>query len=443
MTHICHEVRINGPIELVFDLVTTTRSWPQWHPATEAVSGVTDRPLALGDQVHERAVIGGRVHEGTWTVTEHVRPSRLVLQIDGGRIQITYTFSSDGEATLLRRELRYPPQDFAGGTADPAALDARVHAQSEAALRRLAWLVEHQLLLERNKRVSRGILEPAFNQADLTAIDAGFTPDAAIHDPGTDFRGPAQLRAGLASLLAAFPDFRFTVLDQLAEGDRVLIRYRGQGTQRGDFLGIPATGRRIDYTGMFLVRVEGAQIAEVWAQPDQLGIVRQLGASLSTVEHTEPTPLGGARRDEGATHAPPDRLQAAGAGGQSGGDAGPGVRGRDMAGFSLFIKFVARDGERDALVDCFMAAIASGRAIPGLEALTVHTGRDEPDTVWVNELWTSQAAFQAAQADPEVQALVQQVRALTVGAPEVTQATPVGARQWQPGGPPHAPPTGA
>ena len=83
-------------------------------------------------------------------------------------------------------------------------------------------------------------------------------------------------------MLRAFPDFHFTVLDQLAEGDRVVIRYRGQGTQRDEFLGIPATGRRIDYTGLLLVRLDGERIAEFWAQPDQLGILKQLGAQIST-----------------------------------------------------------------------------------------------------------------------------------------------------------------
>jgi predicted ester cyclase len=143
--------------------------------------------------------------------------------------------------------------------------------------------VEQEPPLERNKRLSRRILEQAFNEGNLAAIDTGFTGDAVIHDPGIDYHGPAQLRQGLAGLLTAFPDFHFEVLDQLAEGDRVVIRYRGQGTHRGgEFLGIPASGRRIDYTGLVLVRLAGEQIAEFWAQPDQLGLLKQLGARMIT-----------------------------------------------------------------------------------------------------------------------------------------------------------------
>lgn len=284
MSDVLNEILIDGPIELVFDLVTTTRSWPFWHPATQSVSGVTERPLELGDQVHERAVIAGREHEAVWTVAERVAPNKLVLQIDGGRIQITYSFAERDNATQLTRELRYRRQDLAGGARDPDALQARMHAESEIALQRLKPIVEASIPLERNKRASRRILERAFNDQDLQALVDGFTPDAAIHDPGTDFRGPAELRRGLEALLAAFPDFHFTVLDQVAEGDRVTIRYRGQGTHRAEFLGVKATGRHIDYAGLLLLRLEDGRITEFWAQPDQLGLLKQLGARVDLPE---------------------------------------------------------------------------------------------------------------------------------------------------------------
>jgi hypothetical protein len=99
----------------------------------------------VGDQVTERAVIGGRVHEGMWTVTEHSHPTHVVLQIDGGRIHITYRFNAEGGATVLRRELRYRPQDFAGGADDPGGLEQRMGAQSQLALECLKPLVERVL----------------------------------------------------------------------------------------------------------------------------------------------------------------------------------------------------------------------------------------------------------------------------------------------------------
>ncbi len=127
-------------------------------------------------------------------------------------------------------------------------------------------------------------LEDAFNRGNLDAIDGAFAPDVVIHDPGLELRGRAELRQGIDRLRVAFPDFHFTVEDLFADGDQVAIRYRGAGTHRAEFLGVPATSRRIDYRGIIIVRLEGGQIAEVWAQPDQLGILQQLGARLSLGE---------------------------------------------------------------------------------------------------------------------------------------------------------------
>jgi steroid delta-isomerase-like uncharacterized protein len=136
--------------------------------------------------------------------------------------------------------------------------------------------------LDENKARARRILEAAFNHGNLEAVDAGFTADALIHDPsGLEMRGPSELKLGLKSLLTAFPDFHFTVEDQLAEGDKVSIRFRGRGTHRGEFLGVPATGKAFTYTGIFIVQLHAGQIAELWASPDQLGLLRQLGARVA------------------------------------------------------------------------------------------------------------------------------------------------------------------
>jgi steroid delta-isomerase-like uncharacterized protein len=128
-----------------------------------------------------------------------------------------------------------------------------------------------------NKAVARRLFA-AMTQGDLDAVDALFTPDAVIHDPGREFRGPAAIRQGLSALRAAFPDVAYTVEDQVAEGDRVASRYRGEGTHRGEWRGVPATGRRFSYTGILIHRFEGGRIAEFWGQADNVGLLQQLGA---------------------------------------------------------------------------------------------------------------------------------------------------------------------
>jgi hypothetical protein len=64
-TRIVNEVTINGPLDDVFDLVTTARYWTEWHPATVGVSGVVDRPIASGAVIRERAQIASTSMKAT------------------------------------------------------------------------------------------------------------------------------------------------------------------------------------------------------------------------------------------------------------------------------------------------------------------------------------------------------------------------------------------
>jgi predicted ester cyclase len=128
------------------------------------------------------------------------------------------------------------------------------------------------------KALFEQFVEEVFHRANLGAVDQFFTPDARIVDPGVEMRGPMALIPALRGLLTAFPDLRITVEEQIEEGDRLAVRYRGEGTHRVAWRGIPARGTPISYTGILIVRFEGGRIAEYWAQPDLLGLLQQLGA---------------------------------------------------------------------------------------------------------------------------------------------------------------------
>ena len=111
MALIVNIITITGPAEAVFDLVTTARYWPRWHPATLAVGGVTQRPFGLGDRIHERVRFGDVVTQGTWEVVEHDRPRRSVLRIDRPFVQIAYTFYSPS-AEVFARSVKADFSDF-------------------------------------------------------------------------------------------------------------------------------------------------------------------------------------------------------------------------------------------------------------------------------------------------------------------------------------------
>lgn len=148
MKTITNRINITGNGAAIFDLVTTTRFWTAWHPATTGVGCVTQRPFQLGDKIRERAQIGARVHEGTWTVIAHERPVRTVLRMESGRIHITYTFQPNDTGVTFARTLDYYPDDFAASVPDPALLEKLMFTQSEQALQKLKGLVERILAEE-------------------------------------------------------------------------------------------------------------------------------------------------------------------------------------------------------------------------------------------------------------------------------------------------------
>jgi Polyketide cyclase / dehydrase and lipid transport len=148
LTTITNAIAIRGLAGPVFDLATTARLWPRWHPATRAVAGVTERPYQLGDLIHEDIEVGGVAARVVWRVTEHDRPHRVTFQRDSPLARITYTFQQAKEVIEFRRELEYEASVAADLFPDPAQLERLLHAQSEQSLRQLKALVEGILLEE-------------------------------------------------------------------------------------------------------------------------------------------------------------------------------------------------------------------------------------------------------------------------------------------------------
>lgn len=78
-------------------------------------------------------------------------------------------------------------------------------------------------------------------------------------------------------MLAGFPDYQTIIEDMLAEGNRVAARIRMTGTQTGEFMGVPPTGRQISFTGIYIVRIANSKIVEHWGEEDGVSLLQQLG----------------------------------------------------------------------------------------------------------------------------------------------------------------------
>jgi steroid delta-isomerase-like uncharacterized protein len=134
-------------------------------------------------------------------------------------------------------------------------------------------------MAQRNKDVSRRLIEEVFNQGKLELLDELAAQDSVGHDAAMPepTTGPEGMKRLIGNYRTAFPDIRFTIEDQVAEGDRVATRWTARGTHEGDLWGISPTGRQSTVTGITIDRIEGGKIAEAWTNWDALGLMQQLG----------------------------------------------------------------------------------------------------------------------------------------------------------------------
>ena len=134
-------------------------------------------------------------------------------------------------------------------------------------------------MLQENKALVSGFVE-AVNTQDwprvLSLVATDFSRhSAAAGDP--QVRSAAQLVAFLQAEYVTFPDAEETLLDLLADGDRVAARHQFRGTQLGPMGPFPPSGRVMCATYLAIYRIENGRIAEAWAEWDNLAGLRQLG----------------------------------------------------------------------------------------------------------------------------------------------------------------------
>jgi len=131
---------------------------------------------------------------------------------------------------------------------------------------------------EENKAIVRRWVE-AFNEGNLDAVDELLTDTYIRHDPNSpEVRGPEEEKQLIVMYRSAFPDFRFTVEDMVAEDNRVATRLGISATHKGELLGIPPTENRLSLTALEIYRLREGKIDEQWVNVDTLGMMQQIGA---------------------------------------------------------------------------------------------------------------------------------------------------------------------
>lgn len=132
---------------------------------------------------------------------------------------------------------------------------------------------------EKNKAIVRRWVE-GLNKHDLTIADEVISDDYIAHIAGgLEFKGPPGAKQMFDPLVSAFPDFNYTIDDMVAEGDKVAYRVTLKATHKGDFMGIPPTGKSITTTAAFFYRLTGGKIVEALQYTDSIAVYQQLGVS--------------------------------------------------------------------------------------------------------------------------------------------------------------------
>ncbi len=139
---------------------------------------------------------------------------------------------------------------------------------------------------EQNKAAARRFFE-LWESGNTDQFDEVVAADAVDHDPQRPFpddRGAEAARKTAEMFLAAFPDTAYTIEQQVAEGDLVVTRWIARGTHEGELMGIPATQKSVEVSGIAIDRFSDGKIAESWGNWDTIGLMQQLGAIPAPAE---------------------------------------------------------------------------------------------------------------------------------------------------------------
>lgn len=139
--------------------------------------------------------------------------------------------------------------------------------------------------MERNELVKR--LVDAYNNK-FEDFDALLTDDVVLVRDEEKAHGREEFKKVLTRLQKAFPDLQYKIDDTIVAGDRIILRWEGRGTHKGEYLGVPATGRAASYTGITIYELKGDKVAKIFVAADLLSLLRRLRDARVAAEKEGP-----------------------------------------------------------------------------------------------------------------------------------------------------------
>lgn len=142
---------------------------------------------------------------------------------------------------------------------------------------------------DQNKALTQKFYDEVANKGNMAAADQLLAEDFVDHEP---FPGIGPGRDGckqfFSMMRSAFPDLKFEIKQMIAEGDRVAVFVSMTGTHKGDFMGMPPSGRAFKTDAIDIIRIADGKAVEHWGVTDGMTMMQQLGAMPGMPEHNPP-----------------------------------------------------------------------------------------------------------------------------------------------------------
>lgn len=132
--------------------------------------------------------------------------------------------------------------------------------------------------VENNKAIARRFIQ-VWGDGNLDVVDELAAPSLVVRYPTIPqvIQGSRAFRHVLAGFRSAFPDSALRVEEEIAEGEKVVIRWSFSGTHKGDILGVPPTDKKVTWTGITIYRIVDGKVVEEQGEEDFAGFFRQVG----------------------------------------------------------------------------------------------------------------------------------------------------------------------
>jgi len=159
-----------------------------------------------------------------------------------------------------------------------------VGCQDKEAMAELEAFKAQAEVEEQNKALVIEWLEQ-WDSGNFAIADKIIADNFVLHlSGGVDIKGADEFIESGKPLYAAFPDYKHIVVDAFAKGDKVVVRFEPKGTHEGEYMGIPPTGKQVQYTAIAVYKFKEGKCVEMWVDADILGMMMQLGMELKPKE---------------------------------------------------------------------------------------------------------------------------------------------------------------